>query len=314
MAMGGLTAGRNQAEMKRFMLDDGTIEVLEAHARGQLSAPMAAARLLVLTQDVDLLRLSLDQRLPTPLDQAADRILRTLDHHGDAARAMLELLHRDADTRLDVSDPVAHNLQRCRDLFDWAVTRNPEGSVAVYSFGSPQLLDVATAELVSLLDQLGIARPSTRLLDIGCGTGRIEHGLAPLVDRVVGVDLSPEMIAHARQRCQPHPNVELDVIEGDDLRRWGDASFDAVVMVDMVPYLYRVGGTEFTERYLGEVVRVLRPGGQIGIFNLSYRGDPDLDRADAERFAHRYDLHLLRNGIADLQSWDGLTFHFIRRG
>ena len=309
-----------------MVLDEGTREVLVAHARGDLSSSMAAARLLVLTRDVQ----GLCEALRHPghgVDDCADDdtddggaswgstardILETLEHHRAAATSMLELLDREAATDADAPDSIDERLQRCRELFDWAVARSPESSVAAYSFGSQQLLDVATAELIDLMRRLEIVRPGLRLLDIGCGTGRLETALAPTLGAITGIDLSPAMIAHARQRCAAYGNVRFEVSDGRDLRPWADAAFDSVVMVDAFPYVYRAGGVALAERQLGEMMRVVRPGGQVGIFNLSYRGDPDRDRAEARAFAAALGLELRRNGSADLRSWDGLTFHFTR--
>jgi hypothetical protein len=60
-----------------------------------------------------------------------------------------------------------------------------------------------------------------------------------------------------------------------------------------------------------EAARVLRPGGDLLIFNLSYRGDLDCDRADlaalaGDRFA------VVRDGTRDLRLWDAPAFHLRR--
>ena len=41
----------------------------------------------------------------------------------------------------------------------------------------------------------------TQLLDFACGTGRVLSFIESLVDQSEGVDISPEMVAVARQRC-----------------------------------------------------------------------------------------------------------------
>ena len=90
---------------------------------------------------------------------------------------------------------------------------------------------------------------------------------------------------------------------------FADCSFDAVIAVDSFPYLYEVGGPAFALSQLQEIARVLRPGGDVLIIELSYRGDPELDRGDALRFAAEAGFEVLRNGTLDLVSWDGRSFH-----
>ena len=73
------------------------------------------------------------------------------------------------------------------------------------------------ADVLARLD--GIA-PDARVLDVGCGTGRVTEALAALVPRgrVLAMDASPEMVALARQRlgsgvevwCQDALEIELD--------------------------------------------------------------------------------------------------------
>lgn len=96
------------------------------------------------------------------------------------------------------------------------------------------------------------------VMDAGCGEG---YGAAMLAERargVTGVELVPDVVAHA-QAAYPdarHPN--LDFVEADLCRLpLPDASFDAVVSFQVIEHLPDIGG------YLDEVHRVLRPGGEF---------------------------------------------------
>jgi PAS domain S-box-containing protein len=62
-----------------------------------------------------------------------------------------------------------------------------------------------------------------------------------------------------------------------------------------------------------EEARVLRPGGTLAIFNFSYRGDLEADRADAARLARLAGFQVLRHGTRDLRLWDGAAFHLAKR-
>ena len=92
-----------------------------------------------------------------------------------------------------------------------------------------------------------------KLLDAGGGYGRLAAPLARSHD-VTLVDISSEMIAQARETCPD--DVELVVADARALP-FPDASFDAVLALDLLPHLpdLRSGITE--------LVRVARPGARI---------------------------------------------------
>jgi ubiquinone/menaquinone biosynthesis C-methylase UbiE len=97
-----------------------------------------------------------------------------------------------------------------------------------------------------------------RLLDVGCGTGAAVRGAAEVVERAVGVDLSPKMLAEARERAAGLPGV--DFVEGDseDLP-FGDGEFTAVLCTTSLHHYPR------PEAAAREFARVLAPGGRVVI-------------------------------------------------
>lgn len=97
------------------------------------------------------------------------------------------------------------------------------------------------------------ARPH-RVLDAGCGDGLFARTIA--APAVVGVDLSPGMVARARGR-----GVDARVADIQELP-FADASFDVVVCNWTLYHLPEL------EQGLAELARVLRPGGRfVGIYN-----------------------------------------------
>jgi SAM-dependent methyltransferase len=194
-----------------------------------------------------------------------------------------------------------------RDQFDRAVAVAPEASVALYSLGSADILDRATTEIVTRLVQWGLLRPDATVLDIGCGIGRIERTLAPLVGTITAIDVSPGMIEEARRRCRDLANVAFEQCSGRDLAEHRDRSFDLVLAVDSFPYLF-AAGPEIAAQHLRDAARVLRPGGAVVILNFSYRGDEEADRRDLERLAGINGFTIRRAGTRDFALWDGLTF------
>jgi demethylmenaquinone methyltransferase/2-methoxy-6-polyprenyl-1,4-benzoquinol methylase len=103
-------------------------------------------------------------------------------------------------------------------------------------------------------------RPGDRVLDACCGTGDLAlaargAGAGP----VVGVDFSEQMLDRARRKAP-----ELDWVHGDVLALpFDDAAFDAAVVG------FGVRNVEDLEAGLRELRRVLRPGGRLGILEIT---------------------------------------------
>lgn len=110
------------------------------------------------------------------------------------------------------------------------------------------------ADLVAhLLHKTG----GTRVLDAGCGTGRVAIELAQRGFQVVGVDVDPSMLAAAREK-----RSDLDWVEGDlaDLGAAASEPVDLALLAGNV-MIFVDPGTE--GRVLAELVRRLAPGGLL---------------------------------------------------
>jgi SAM-dependent methyltransferase len=103
-----------------------------------------------------------------------------------------------------------------------------------------------------------------RVLDLGGGPGRYTLWLAELGHRVVLADLSPELLAVARERIasSPHGSNVEEAVETDarDLTAWDDAAFDAVLCLG--PF-YHLTQPDDRERAASELRRVVRRGGAV---------------------------------------------------
>ncbi|HJY02652.1 MAG TPA: class I SAM-dependent methyltransferase [Streptosporangiaceae bacterium] len=97
-------------------------------------------------------------------------------------------------------------------------------------------------------------------LDAACGTGRFAEFLARRGHRVIGVDSSPDMLAHARQRV---PGAEFRVAELDRLPLPED-SVDVIVCALALEHVPRL------DPVLAEFARVLRPGGDLVISDIHH--------------------------------------------
>lgn len=94
-------------------------------------------------------------------------------------------------------------------------------------------------------------------VEIGCGLGRICVALADHYDRVVGVDISQEMVDRARA-VVTHPAVSFEVGDGASLAPLDDASTDLVVSFTVFQH---IPDPQVIAAYVGEAARVLRPDG-----------------------------------------------------
>src|SRR6185503_4580269 len=108
----------------------------------------------------------------------------------------------------------------------------------------------------ALLDELelGVVEPLVRgrdVLEVGCGTGLILEKLAGFAKRAEGVDLSPGMLALAKNRG-------LTVREGSATELpYADESFDVAVSFKVLAHVPDI------EKALSEMARVCRPGGHV---------------------------------------------------
>lgn len=97
-----------------------------------------------------------------------------------------------------------------------------------------------------------------RVLDFGCGVGRLSQALASHATRVVGIDIAASMIDLAK-RINAHPD-SVDFIHFDGRRfPFADNSFDSAVSLMVVQH----SPPEVQLRSLLELQRVVRPGGVV---------------------------------------------------
>ena len=136
--------------------------------------------------------------------------------------------------------------------------RSFEDVAELYERVRPSYPDAAVDWLAELL---GIDESST-VLDLGAGTGKLTRVLLGRVGRVIAVEPGPEMLAQL-EHAVPEAEAILGPAEAIPL---GDDSVDAVVCGQSFHWFR-------TDEALGEIARVLRPGGGLGlIWNMR---DPD---------------------------------------
>jgi len=101
--------------------------------------------------------------------------------------------------------------------------------------------------------------PTDRVLELGCGVGRIGRELVAEVAHWQGVDISSNMLGHARERLASHANFAVAALERTSLAMFPDASFDKAYCVAVFIHMDK----EDLVLYLHELRRVLKPGGRL---------------------------------------------------
>ena len=148
--------------------------------------------------------------------------------------------------------------QQLADMGEDAVKKAYARWAPVYDLTFGVIADAGRKHAVRHINTL----PAGRVLEVGVGTGislpqyRRDH-------RITGIDLSPEMLAKARERVRKEglDNVE-DIIEMDaGAMSFDDASFDVVVA------MYVLTVVPDPQIVMRELERVCRPGGEVIIVN-----------------------------------------------
>jgi len=103
-------------------------------------------------------------------------------------------------------------------------------------------------------------RPGERLLDVGCGTGHWSRFFAEQGFAVVGVDISPEMIAAARSRNAP--NCRFEVADACELP-FEDASFGVAAAMATLEFVSDARAA------VAEMFRCVKPGGSMLVGTLN---------------------------------------------
>jgi predicted TPR repeat methyltransferase len=142
-----------------------------------------------------------------------------------------------------------------------------EAKLASLSYRAPELV------AASLADAGRVADGRSRILDIGCGTGLCGPLLRPYAARLVGVDLSAGMLAHAREK---DVYTDLQQCELTEFLRSRRDAFDVMVSADTLVYFGDL------QEFCQAAADALSPSGLL-VFTLEHAVDEDVD--------YRLELH-----------------------
>lgn len=101
--------------------------------------------------------------------------------------------------------------------------------------------------------------PDDRVLELGCGVGRIGREIAGKVAHWQGADISANMLEVARERLAGHANVGFTELKRTSLEALPSASFSKAYCVAVFIHMDK----EDFLLYLEELARVLEPGGLV---------------------------------------------------
>ena len=182
-------------------------------------------------------------------------------------------------------------------------TRAPDFSRRAATYDEVRPVDDNWWEVYELVERLGDLR-GRRMLDVGCGTGRLSLALAERAGaKVWGVDASPEMLAQARAKAPPGAAFKEAHAESLPFK---DGWFERVVLWLVIHLVDRKAA-------LAEARRVLRTDGRIVVatFDESHfdafwlnRYLPSIEPIDRARFPTRAELEreLAAAGFRNVES------------
>lgn len=193
------------------------------------------------------------------------------DYHG----ARLQL------ARLGAGDATPAMTQTyVRRLFDQYSARYDAALTQHLAYRGPALLREAVEEIMR-----AVGRPIRfgAALDLGCGTGLAGAAFRPVVDRLVGVDLSPAMVAQAETKGLYHRLVTADLADALAEETASGAKYHLVIAADVFVYI------NDPAPIIAAIARILAPNGLFAFTVETHPGEgakllPTLRYAHSETY------------------------------
>lgn len=163
----------------------------------------------------------------------------------------------------------------------------------------------ASNEMQTLVDRVAKPTADERLLDFGCGNGRLVPFLPPC--KYTGVDNNPSYIEAAQQE---HGSADVTFVCADvkDLRRLGVSDFDLIISLGVLHHL----PDDVAQEALTAALGLLKPGGRMVTMDPCFEPSQHsvarvlmaLDRGKYVRHPADYERLIQRaGGTAEQQIW-----------
>jgi ubiquinone/menaquinone biosynthesis C-methylase UbiE len=159
------------------------------------------------------------------------------------------------------------NWQRFGSTWDQLGRKNAPGAILtvdgkvvdwnIGEFLATGRLDVR--RFMSVLERLSPNTRRARLLDFGCGVGRVTRPFARHFDEVIGVDVARSMIEWARSLHADCDTCTFVLNRAPNLRCFADDSFSVVYSRIVLQHIR----PSIVRGYIPELIRVLEPGGAL---------------------------------------------------
>lgn len=140
----------------------------------------------------------------------------------------------------------------------------------------------------------------TKILDIGCGGG-FNLNILQKFGRIQGIDIEPKSVSYSKKR-----GFEIKLVKNNYKLPFEKNSFDFITCLDVLEHI------EDDERYLREILRILRPNGRVIIFVPAYEflwGELDTRSRHYRRYTKKDLIMLFKN--AGLKPALSMYFNFL---
>jgi len=123
---------------------------------------------------------------------------------------------------------------------------------------------------LTAIEWTGLINKSSRILDLGTGSGNFELEFASRVKEIVGADYNDEALAFLKTKIDERriKNVRLRLLDIRNLdRQTGLGTFDVILMVDVIEHVSKADG----EKLVGNLYKLVKPGGSACIITPNYK-------------------------------------------